>query len=344
MCLNPLKGWRVGINPSGKSAYHITSRHADFIYQVGATWHEGYTDGAKIPYGSTIVRDSITIPCGQCIECRLAYSRDWATRMMLEAQYHESSYFLTLTYDDEHVPISYYPDPDGEAVPALTLRKADLAPFIKRLRARLDYLGRPQIRFYACGEYGDTTHRPHYHLIVFGLQLTDLTQVSRSWRGDKYYSSQLISECWPYGYNLVAPVCFETCAYVARYVTKKWTGDYKYFYSAFNIEPEFSQMSRRPGIAWQYFADHKDDIYRMDELFLSLTSGGRCLRPPKYYDRLYDLDDPDAMAAIKEQRRYKADAAQLLRSVQSNLSAEEVLEAQANLYEKRIHMLKREEI
>lgn len=344
MCLNPLKGFVIGVHPSGKSKYLVRSRSVDFVYKVGSRWVDGFNGGAKPPYGSVVVSESIFVTCEQCIECRLAYARDWATRMMLESQYHESNYFVTLTYDDEHVPVSYYPDPDGEAVPALTLRKADIGPFMKRLRSRLDYFGRPHIRFYCAGEYGDTTHRPHYHLIIFGLELDDLTPVSRSWRGDQYYTSALLSECWPCGYNLVAPVTYETCSYVARYVTKKWTGDYKYFYDAFNIEPEFNRMSRKPGIAREYFDEHKEDIYKMDELFLTLSSGGKCCKPPRYYDRLYDIDNPDAMAAVKEQRRIKADALQSLKRSQTNLSEEEVLQAQLDLYKKRVAMLKREEI
>ncbi len=345
MCLNPLKGWQIGVNPSGKPAYKITSRQADFIYQVGEVWHEGYTGGDKIPYGAPLVREFIQIPCGQCIECRLAYSRDWATRMMLELPYHESSYFVTLTYSDDYVPVSYYPHPDtGEAMPALTLRKADVTGFLKRLRSRLEYAGKPPIRFYYAGEYGDQTHRPHYHLIIFGLQLDDLKYFKSTALGFKLYTSDLIAACWPFGHHSIGQVTFESCAYVARYVTKKWTGDFKAFYDTFNIEPEFCNMSRKPGIARQYFDDHKDAIYRLDELFLSLSDGGRCLKPPRYYDRLFDIDHPDIMAEIKERRRSTAEAAEALRQTKTGLSIDEQYQARLELFKKRALMLKREEI
>lgn len=345
MCLNPLKRYQIGYTSNGKPNYLIRSRQTDFIYKVGNIWHDGFDGGAKVPYGAEIVRDGLLTPCGQCIECRLAKSREWATRMVLEQQYHDSSYFVTLTYDNEHVPVSYYPDPDtGEAMPSLTLRKADLPPFFKRLRAKLDYAGRPPIRFYACGEYGDETHRPHYHAIIFGLELDDLKLIGHNWRGEKYYTSDFVRSCWPYGNILVADVTFDSAAYVARYCTKKWTGDWREFYETFNLEPEFSLMSRRPGIGRQYYEDYKDDIYDHDEIHLTLGTGGKCVRPPRYYDGLYDGEHPLIMADIKDRRIADADAREVIRKGQSTLSDEEVLQAQRDLYAKRYRMLKREEI
>lgn len=341
-CLNPLKGWQIGVNPSGKPNYHITSRDVDFLQYVSGAWRNGYAGQA---YSGKIISNSIDVPCGHCIECRLKYSRDWATRMMLEAQYHESSYFVTLTYDDLHVPKSYYPDLDtGEAIPSLTLVKKDLQGFIKRLRRRLEYLKRPQIRFYGCGEYGTSTHRPHYHIVVFGLCLDDLEQLKVSSQGFPYYRSKLIEECWPFGFSMVCDVSWDTCAYVARYVTKKWTGDYKDFYSTFNILPEFSLMSLKPGIARRYFDEHKDDIYRFDELYLKCSDGGKTVQPCSYFDRLYDLENPELMQAVKDRRKKRGEERQRMVDANTSLSFEERLQVRQDLYEKRLLMLKRKEI
>ena len=341
-CLNPLKGWQIGVNPSGKPNYHITSRDVDFLQYVSGAWRNGYAGQA---YSGKIISNSIDVPCGHCIECRLKYSRDWATRMMLEAQYHESSYFVTLTYDDLHVPKSYYPDPDtGEAIPSLTLVKKDLQGFIKRLRRRLEYLKRPQIRFYGCGEYGTSTHRPHYHIVVFGLCLDDLEQLKVSSQGFPYYRSKLIEECWSFGFSMVCDVSWDTCAYVARYVTKKWTGDYKDFYSTFNILPEFSLMSLKPGIARRYFDEHKDDIYRFDELYLKCSDGGKTVQPCSYFDRLYDLENPELMQAVKDRRKKRGEERQRMVDANTSLSFEERLQVRQDLYEKRLLMLKRKEI
>lgn len=105
---------------------------------------------------------------------------------MLELQYHDSSYFVTLTYDDLHVPKSYYPDPEtGEAHTSFTLCKRDFQLWMKRLRKKFSD---DKIRFFACGEYGGQTKRPHYHVIVFGLHLNDLVKYKTVQEGDSYYT------------------------------------------------------------------------------------------------------------------------------------------------------------
>nr|DAR43453.1 MAG TPA: Replication associated protein [Microviridae sp.] len=333
----------------------------DCLYNDSGVWREGVA--GRLYFGK-VIYESIDIPCGHCIECRLKYSRDWATRMMLEAQYHESSYFVTLTYDDLHAPKSYYPeDPEtGEGcLPSLTLVKKDMQDFMKRLRDRLDNDGKPKIRFYGCGEYGSTTHRPHYHIIIFGLCLDDLEPLKVSSQGFPYYRSKLIEDCWSepklvlnpktgkkervsLGYSMVCNVSWDTCAYVARYVTKKWTGDYKDFYESFNIEPEFSLMSRMPGIARQYFDEHKEDIYRFDELFLKCSDGGKTVQPCSYFDKLYDLENPDLMQAVKERRKKRGEERKKIVQANTTLTLDEQLEARQRLFEKRLAMLKRKEI
>ena len=131
-------------------------------------------------------KEILQVPCGQCIGCRIDRSRQWANRCMLELQYHDSAYFVTLTYDDLHVPKAYYPDPDtGEAHQSLTLCKRDFQLWMKRLRKRFSD---DKIRFFACGEYGGSTHRPHYHAIVFGLHLDDLVKYKTVQEGDGYYT------------------------------------------------------------------------------------------------------------------------------------------------------------
>ena len=177
------------------------------------------------------------IPCGQCMACRLEKSRQWADRMILELGYHEESYFITLTYDPDHVPVSFGCDEDGVAYldsPVFTLVKKDFQDFMKRLRY---YHG--QVRFYACGEYGSNTLRPHYHAIIFGLHLDDLVPFGRNELGQQYFVSESLSSIWGNGFVSVAEVNWETCAYVARYVTKKLTGRLSGVYASAGVEPEF---------------------------------------------------------------------------------------------------------
>ena len=155
----------------------------------------------------------IHVPCGQCLGCRLDYSRMWAVRCYHESQLHDKNMFITLTYDDEHVPWSAV---TGEQ----TLVKKDLQLFWKRLRKHFDKLG-IKIRYYGAGEYGDYTNRPHYHAIVFGCDMDDKQLYKLSELGFPYYVSDTLDKIWEKGQCLVADVSVDTCAYVARYVVKE---------------------------------------------------------------------------------------------------------------------------
>lgn len=230
-----------------------------------------------------LVDQPIQIPCGQCIGCRLEKSRQWAMRCVLEASLYEQNTFLTLTYNDANLPID------------LSLKKRDLQLFMKRLRKRYGN----DIRFYACGEYGDRSLRPHYHLILFNFYPPDGDLIRL--RPMPLYISQSLLKLWPFGYHSFGMVTFDSAAYVARYCTKKITGTnadahYK------GREPEFALMSRRPGIGAPWLERFHTDVYPADTVVLR---DGLKLKPPKYFDSLYDkftglLDD------IKIKRRISA--------------------------------------
>lgn len=254
------------------------------------------SNGKKsIVFGAVPMRGTwkvVFLPCGQCIGCRLARSRDWAMRCVHESKLHKQNCYLTLTYDEQHVP---YSTKTGEQ----TLVKKHLQDFMKRLRKHLEPL---KVRFYACGEYGETTHRPHYHVILFGYDFPDKVFHTISKDGNPYYISPSLEKIWSHGQCLVANVTFETCAYVARYVTKKLTGEpAKVAYDG--IVPEFVNMSRRPGIGKDWLDKYISDVYPYDEVVID----GRVLHPPRYYDDQYEKINPDSLAAIKEKRIAKAE-------------------------------------
>lgn len=343
MCKNPLKGFQVGLNISGKPDYKVCSFSVDHLEYVGSSWKSVFVpDVLYNPF--KIVRDFILIPCGKCLDCRMSYARDWANRMMLENTFHSSSYFLTLTYDDFHVPVSYYPDLEtGEARIAYTLRKDELSDFMKRLRRRLEYYGKKSdIRFYGVGEYGSNTFRPHYHLIVFGLELDDLVELKRSPLGYKYYTSPTIEACWKNGFSMVCDVSWETCAYVARYVTKKAYNDYSdELMDFFGLEREFSRMSRKPGIGRRYYDENHFEIYQHDKIYLSTFQGGKEIKPPKYYDKLFDLDYHDEFSSIKAQRREVAEAIRSMKLSQTSLTEEEYNKVELEALAARVRKLPR---
>lgn len=229
-------------------------------------------------------RNSLSIPCGQCIGCRLEKSRQWAVRCVFESQMYDENCFLTLTYDDEHLPS------DG------SLQPDDLQKFLKRLRKVVDLKEDKKIRFFACGEYGEKFQRPHFHVIVFGWKPKDGRIIGRSRvDGSVYTISDTLSAVWKYGYHIVGDVSFESCAYVARYVTKKITGkqsDEHYD----GRQPEFCRMSRRPGIGADWFSRYSDDVYPHDYIIIR---DGIKTKPPKFFDRLFEKIHPDEMELLR---------------------------------------------
>lgn len=346
-CTHPWKAWKIGLTPSGKADLKVTDYSVDHLEKVpGRDFHFARTSSIDFP-GAIVNREFVQIPCGCCIGCRLEYSRQWANRCMLELEYHDSAYFVTLTYDEEHVPVNYYGcQYTGEALPSMTLRKRDFQLFMKRLRFKFG----DGIRFFGAGEYGSNTFRPHYHLIIFGLHLDDLS-VYKEQRGFTYYNSPSLQECWSVnlgsprnpsyerlGYAVVAPVTWETCAYTARYVMKKLKGPSAQFYDDFSLEPPFTLMSRNPGIAHQWYVDHPD-YHEYDYINVSTETGGRKFKPPKYFDYLFDLDNPVESAIIKETRRNMAIKAQELALSNTDLPFMEYLKVKEHNLEDKVKKL-----
>ncbi|QCQ84773.1 replication initiator protein [Blackfly microvirus SF02] len=203
----------------------------------------------------------ILIPCGKCIGCRLTWRRQWAIRCMHEKRLHAASAFATLTYDDDHLP----------SPPSLSL--SDLQLFMKRLRAT-----RPAgLRFFACGEYGETTWRPHYHLLLFNTDFPDMRYWKDSASGDPLFRSAELSRLWPSGSNVIGSVTAKSAAYVAGYLTKK-VGPAPALPVGF--APEFRVMSRRPGIGRLWLERFGPEAYRHDSVILDHHE----VALPKYYD------------------------------------------------------------
>lgn len=204
------------------------------------------------------IRDNITLPCGQCIGCRLEKSRQWAVRCMHEARMHKRNTFLTLTYDDDHLPDRYWTGARyttgrnaGNKIYAGNLRYPDVQKFFKRLRkaiaqksafkggdiqpaspksaptAQNTDMGltpHTPIRYYLAGEYGEQHWRPHWHICLFGYDFQDAFYLQTSKTGHKLFMSPTLAQLWPYGLHSIGELNFETAAYTARYVMKKITG------------------------------------------------------------------------------------------------------------------------
>lgn len=271
--------------------------------------------------------NEIEIPCGRCIGCRLERSRQWACRCVHESQMHEENTYLTLTYDNEHLP------KNG------SLDKRHFQLFMKKFRKKIQP---KKIRYFMCGEYGERCFtcklnkltcfrnklpcaknwtaelaRPHYHAIIFGHEFQDKELTDEN-NGNKYYESESLNKLWGNGNCIIGDVTFESAAYVARYITKKVNNDDGTHYSNTNLDtgelqsliPEYVSMSRggsttdnnRGGIATSWYKKYKRDL---DKDFITLR--GIKMRPPKFYDRLQDIDEPDEyevkQLARQEQQR-----------------------------------------
>lgn len=339
-CFHPLKGFPIGLTASGKTEYKITSYSADHV-EVCANGISVAYDEIRSPYALRVISDYILIPCGQCIDCRLQYSRDWANRCMLELEYHDAAWFITLTYDDDNVPRHDYADPEtGELFQSLSLEKRDLQLFFKRLRKSFP---NDKIRYFCAGEYGSETFRPHYHCIIYGLHLDDLQFYKKNFEGSPYWNSEKLSKIWGKGHVVIAEVNWETCAYTARYIMKKLKGQEAVFYDMHNLQPEFTVMSRKPGIARQWYDDHPD-LYDYDFIHLKTEKGGLKFKPPRYYDKLYDVEYPDEMHEIKEIRKRIADDMTKLQLEKTSLSYIEMLEVVERNREAQLKQLIRDKI
>lgn len=226
------------------------------------------------------------IPCGQCAGCRLDRARAWAIRCVHEASLHTENCFLTLTYAPNKLP------ENG------SLNKRDITLFLKRLRRSIEP---KRVRFFQCGEYGEQYERPHHHCLLFGHNFPDRLLL-RGGKENKLYSSQTLQALWPHGFCAIGDLTFDSACYVARYVLKKITGNAADEHYQGRL-PEFTTMSRNPGIAREWYERFKTDIYNHDKC---VVSGKFIARPPGYYDRLYEHDNPEHLKNLKQNRRENA--------------------------------------
>lgn len=219
-------------------------------------------------------------------------SQQWALRCVHEASLYEENSFVTLTYDDAHLP----------AGRSLDVRDWQL--FAKRFRK-----ARGPFRFFLAGEYGDQLGRPHFHALMFGVGFDDQVLVKRNERGEPIYRSLELESIWKKGAAPFGAVTYESAAYVARYACKKVTGEKAAEHyelvdpltgEVFQRRPEFATMSRggrtgRGGIGQGWFEKYGGDVFPAD----SVVHDGRHHRPPRFYEERLD---PEVLAPIKARR------------------------------------------
>lgn len=235
--------------------------------------------------------ENLQLPCGYCVGCRQKRAAAWATRAVHEASLHDENCFVTLTYDEAHLP------PDGGLVPR------DLQKFLKRVRVALargvsGVIGKGPMKFLACGEYGEAGNRPHYHALLFGVSFSDGQPI-----GKGLCTSAALGALWAKGHVSFGQVSGASAAYVAQYSLKKQSGA---SWSKCNVDgvvlmPPFLRCSLKPGIGQAWI-----DRYRSDTRFGYVVQDGRQVPVPRYYQKLLELTDVGLAEESKENARDRA--------------------------------------
>lgn len=251
------------------------------------------------------------VRCGQCVGCRLYRTREWAIRMMHEAQVAGESCFLTLTYADDALP------ENGSLAPS------DHTHFLKRLRRRI---APTRVRFFHCGEYGETNLRPHFHTVLFGYSYADRIPCGSSPSGLPIYRSPTLDDDWSrdgknLGRAVIGDLTFESAQYVAKYVTKQISlskasseDAYRRFENRnrrvdpetgelVEVVPEYATCSNRPGLGASWLEQFMSDVFPHDRVVMR----GEVMPVPRYYDKLLERWDPDLMASVKRRRLEERD-------------------------------------
>lgn len=297
-CFHPNIGQRVkgsGTVPKLIRPYKSTVSNSDDF-----EFRHLFLDGEFNSNGQEL--ETFLVPCGKCVGCRLDYSREWADRCYLESLSKSPNWFVTLTYDDLNLPVTEYFN--GETIIYTnSLVKSHISEFLKRLRRYYDYHFKIQdISFYGCGEYGSQFQRPHFHLLLFGCPIPDL-QLFTYKDGFVTYNSEIFSKEWNKGFVTINEFTWETASYVARYCLKKQYGESRYFYEEHGLLPEFSIMSRSPGIGYNYFEEHKDEIFERGYIPVKKSNGVFHSPIPKYYERMLEKTDPAYFEKYKQNKK-----------------------------------------
>lgn len=252
----------------------------------------------------------ISCPCGSCAACKQSNAQVWADRLLMELPYVSApSSFVTLTYDDAHVPISYTLSPWSDRVEYChPIKVRDFQLFMKRLRR---YIKDPGLRFLASAEYGGRFHRPHFHVALIGYTPPDLTFYKRD-HGHDYFNSEVLSSIWQQGFTVTTALTPGSGAYVARYMTEKWDGrDYRlYSFEAASrgLDPLPKQrliMSRRPGLGRRYLEENRDAVLR-DDLIVPCRGSAGARTVPAFRYALSTIDEMD-VEALKDRRAIRAE-------------------------------------
>lgn len=256
------------------------------------------------------------VPCGRCPQCAKAKVYSWLFRIQEEMKISSNPLFITLTYDNINVPIT----DNG----LLSLVKRDCQLWLKRLRKEYAKHSDKQIRYYLVGEYGTRTKRPHYHCIMFNMDLPEL-----------------VGKTWCNGFDFTLPVKDGGIEYVLKYLHKQKPKRL----DSDDRQPEFSLMSKRLGA--NYLTPERIRFHNQSPEFSYLrTDEGFKMSLPKYYkDKLYGDDMRAAVTCYLSQRAENALDEQIDKIYRNDLSvSKERIELNIELSKLHSKFAKRKEV
>lgn len=271
------------------------------------------------------------VGCGQCIPCRINKRREWVGRLSLEAGLYSDNAFVTLTYDDQHLPTTVGPPLPGDTYRP-TLVSKHLQEFLKRFRKKVANEYQREIRFYAVGEYGDDTERPHFHLAVFNYPSCLWGQTRP--KENCCINCDMVRKTWGMGNVYLGTLEDTSMNYIAGYVLKKLTN--KHDIRLKGRYPEFSRMSLRPGIGADAMHDAASAVLEFNlvesqgDVPSALRHGSRILPLGRYlrrHLRTLSTGAPDAPEVSQEfyKDEYKRlQALQMAAPPRSKISISEV--------------------
>ena len=194
----------------------------------------------------------IIVPCTKCPICLQNKRVEWSVRLQEELRIAKTAYFITLTYDDTKIPINEHG--------LQTLVKKHVQDFNKRLRKAMEKHPKMKLRFYAVGEYGSKTERPHYHGIYFNIPVPIM---------------QKLADVWKYGFVHTGTCTPAAIHYTCKYIIQKQDYDKDY------IQPPFSIMSLKPALGSSYIK--RNDAWHVKNKAMYMVVNGKMVRMPRYY-------------------------------------------------------------
>jgi hypothetical protein len=245
--------------------------------------------------GPIRLRSGALVPCGRCTFCRATRANEWSFRIREEMKVSRTAHFITLTYEEEKVPIAVV----GNTPVCLTLHYKDLQDFIQRLRRHVGRKGifkvlapsesllearrNARVRYFAVGEYGTRTFRPHYHGIFFNVDP---------------YTIERIAQVWQLGLCHVGTVTDASINYVTRYML---TADYQHLHE--NAVKPRALMSKNPGLGTTYAKSHKDYHKRLKKHMVHVGNGVEIPMPRLLSEKVFTRIERDQNIAENERRQ-----------------------------------------